>query len=657
MAAHIFNAVIGTAGHIDHGKSALVKALTGIHPDRLPEEKEKGITIDLGFAPLVLGSGERVGIIDVPGHERFIKNMVAGATGIDFVLMVIAADDGVMAQTREHLQIIRLLGVRDGLTVITKKDLVDDEYLELLKDDIRALEAGTVLEGKPMLAVSSKSGAGIPELKALLEKILPKLPRRSPDGPFRMPIQRVFAKEGFGTVVTGVPLSGSVKIGDTLDVLPPGYHGRVKGLHAYNQTIVNGQAGHSMAVNLHGPGIDKRQVERGLVAVTPGVFEPTTLIAAQFELLPGTPWPLKHRAAVRFHAGTVELQAKALLLDVDVLKPGQSGLIQVLFSEPTVLAAGDRFILRCQTPLVTLGGGRVLDVRPVKRKRLLAATLLDLHSRLQVVDDIEQFALLVIRGEIPASAEPVTLSELCAQAGLLPERARALVAKFIKAGAIVALKADACFISEPRFKLIAASVVGQLKQYIAEHPALGAIERPELKRRLERAEGAKICAYFDELLDLLKRRGVVNLEANNVLPPGGERRLEGEAAKQAERVEALLLQGGLTPPTKAEFEAQLKIPSQTLREILKFLRETGKYVEVSPEIAFHRRSVDDAKSRMRELFALGAERTTSEIRQHLGISRKYAIPLVEFLDKEKFTTFDGDKRKLVQGGRGEGVKG
>ncbi len=286
MSIQIFNAVIGTAGHIDHGKSTLVKALTGIHPDRLPEEQDKGITIDLGFAPMVLKNGMRVGIIDVPGHERFVKNMVAGATGIDFVLMVVAADDGVMAQTREHLQIVQLLGVRDGLTVVTKKDMVEPDFVEMVADDVRALELGTVLDGKPIVTVSSKTGDGIPELKALLEKALPKLARRASDGPFRMPIQRVFAKEGFGTVVTGVPLSGHVAIGDTLDVLPPGYHGRVKGLHAYTQPIERGQAGHSTAINLIGPGIDKRQVERGMIAVTPGIFEPTHLIAAHFALLP-----------------------------------------------------------------------------------------------------------------------------------------------------------------------------------------------------------------------------------------------------------------------------------------------------------------------------------------------------------------------------------
>ncbi|MCY3023351.1 MAG: selenocysteine-specific translation elongation factor, partial [Planctomycetota bacterium] len=365
--AQIFNVVIGTAGHIDHGKSTLVQALTGIHPDRLKEEQERGITIDLGFAPLELAGGLRVGIIDVPGHERFIKNMVAGATGVDFVMLVVAADDGVMAQTREHLQIVQLLGVRDGLIVITKKDLVEADYLELVVEDVKALVAGTALADKPVVTVSSKTGEGIPGLKALLNTALSKLARRPSSGPFRMPIQRVFAKEGFGTVVTGVPLSGQVAIGDTLEVLPPGYQGRVKGLHAYQHPITRGQAGHSTAVNLHGPDIDKQDVRRGMVVATPGIFRPCSLVTAHLTPLAGTPWPLTHRAPVRFHAGTAEIQGRVLLLEGDQLPAGTDGWVQVQLAEPTVAAPGDRFILRHQTPMLTLGGGVVLDVALLKR--------------------------------------------------------------------------------------------------------------------------------------------------------------------------------------------------------------------------------------------------------------------------------------------------
>ncbi|MGD0090332.1 MAG: selenocysteine-specific translation elongation factor, partial [Planctomycetota bacterium] len=423
---HIFNVVLGTAGHIDHGKSTLVQALTGIHPDRLKEEQERGITIDLGFAPLELSNGLCAGIIDVPGHERFIKNMVAGATGIDFVMLVVAADDGVMAQTREHLQIIQLLGVRDGLTVITKKDLVEPDYLALVLEDVKALEAGSFLESRPVVIVSCKTGEGIAELKALLEAALAQVRRRAASGPFRMPIQRVFAKEGFGTVVTGVPLSGQVAIGDTLEVLPPGHQGRVKGLHAYNHPITHGQAGHSTAVNLHGPQIDKQELTRGMVVVTPGVFLPCRLVTARLTHLPGLPRPLKHRAPVRFHAGTAEVQGKVLLLEGDLMAPGTSGWIQVLLAEPVVLAPGDRFILRHQTPMVTLGGGEVLDVAPHKRKRAQPAVFAELQQRLDCLNEPAALAAHIL-----AAAEgPKTLAELCSETGLLPQQVLDILKKY-----------------------------------------------------------------------------------------------------------------------------------------------------------------------------------------------------------------------------------
>ena len=639
---HIFNAVIGTAGHIDHGKSTLVKALTGIHPDRLPEEQVKGITIDLGFAPLVLSNGMRVGIIDVPGHERFVKNMVAGATGIDFVMMIVAADDGVMAQTREHLQIVDLLGVRDGLTVITKTDMVEPDYVELVKDDIRELESGTVLEGKPVLCVSSKTGEGIGELKALLEKTLPKLARRTQQGPFRMPIQRVFAKEGFGTVVTGVPLSGHVAIGDTLDVLPPMYHGRVKGLHAYNQSIEQGQAGHSTAVNLIGPDIDKRQVERGMVAVTPGIFQPTNIISAHFALLSSAPWPLKHRAAVRFHAGTAEIQAKALLLEGDVIKPGTSSFIQLILDEKTVLAPGDRFILRLQTPMVTLGGGKTLDTVPLKRKRLDEKSLAELKERLAALGADEKFLRLVLS----TAHAPKNVRDLCAEMGMLPGRVQDLAAKIVQSGAAICLTPGGDYLSTAVFEDTSRQLLDRIKQYVQEHPALGSIDRPTLRQVLDR-NAPELSDSFDDILLLMKQKGQVKLESNLVALPGAERKLEGELAKQAADVEAAYRDGGMAPPVRTDIEQKLNISSKTLREIFKFLRDTNKLVDASADVTFHREHIETAKRKLRELFAAGAQRTTSEIRQHLGMSRKFAVPLVELLDREKFTVRIGDIRQLI----------
>ena len=638
----IFNAVIGTAGHIDHGKSTLVQQLTGIHPDRLKEEQDRGITIDLGFAPLELKNGMRVGIIDVPGHERFIKNMVAGATGIDFVLMVVAADDGVMAQTREHLQIIQLLGVRDGLTVITKKDLADAEMLELVIEDVKALEAGTILEGKPVIAVSARSGEGIPELRKRLDELLPKLTRRGSGGPFRMPIQRVFAKEGFGTVVTGVPLSGQVKIGDTLEVLPPHYSGRVKGLHAYKLAIEHGFAGHSTAVNLHGPEIDKREIVRGMVAATPGVFKPTKLLTAHLRHLPSAPWPLKHRAPVRFHSGTAELQGKVLILEGDALAPGQSGFLQILLEDPTVAAPGDHYLLRHQTPMVTLGGGRIVDVAPLKRKRNDPAVLAELSKRLAVLDNPQQ-----LLEHILASAPlPRSIQELSAETGLLAGQIAELLSPLLKDSRVLALKSGSTYLSITLLNALSSQVGACIVEYLKEHPALGGVERPELKARLRKKIGAEIDAYSDDLLELLNSRKVIQAQSNLIALPGRERKLEGALAATAQKLESAIKTGALAPPTIPELQAQLAVPPKTFKEILKFLSDTRALTEASPEIYFHREALDKAKGDLKSLFAEKSERTTSEIRQHLGMNRKYVIPLVELLDRTKFTERVGDVRKL-----------
>lgn len=638
----IFNVVLGTAGHIDHGKSTLVQALTGIHPDRLKEEQERGITIDLGFAPMDLSNGMRVGIIDVPGHEKFIKNMVAGASGIDFVMMVVAADDGVMAQTREHLQIVQLLGVRDGLTVLTKKDLVEPDYLELVKDDIRKLEAGTVLDGKPIVCVSSKTGEGIAELKKMLDAVLAKLSRRADDGPFRMPIQRVFAKEGFGTVVTGVPLSGHVAIGDTIEILPPGFAGRVKGLHAYKMTLTRGQAGHSTAVNLVGPEIDKKDVTRGMVAVSPEIFKATNLITARLTHLPGTPRPLKHRAPVRFHAGTAEIQGKVLLLEGDQLATGSSGWVQVLLEESTVVAPGDRFILRHQTPMITLGGGRVVDVVTAKRRRSDPDVLAELDARLKAIESPSEFLAHILS----ASETPKTIRDLCAEAAMLPEQVNASLSKWIGQKRVIALRPEAVFIAPEQLERILKDAVTCAYDYFKEHPALGSLEKPELRRRLEKKSGAEITAWFDDLLDVMKQRNLLKVESNAVSLPNRERTLEGALAAQAQKVEAALQAGALAPQSPKEIEAALKIPPKTFKEILRFLQDTQKVYEAAPEILFHASAYERAKTEVRTLFAKSPELTTSEIRQHLGMNRKYVVPLVELFDRKGFTVRIGDKRKL-----------
>jgi len=509
-------------------------------------------------------------------------------------------------------------------------------------EDVKTLEAGTVLEGKPVVPVSSKTGDGIPELRALLEKALSKLSRRASAGPFRMPIQRVFAKEGFGTVVTGVPLSGHVTIGDVLEVLPPGCQGRVKGLHAYKMVIEHGQAGHSQAINLHGPEIDKREVVRGMVAVTPGIFAPTKLLTAHLQHLSAAPRPLKHRAPVRFHAGTAEIQGKVLLLDGDSLSPGLPGWVQILLEEPTVIAPGDRFILRHQTPMVTLGGGRVVDVSPFKRKRNDPTVLEELEQRLKTLDDPKKFVAQVLS----AAGIPKTTNELCSETALLPQQLTPLLSKLMDEKQVVALKPNEVFASATLLEKLGKTVVECIQAFLKEHPALGGVERPELKRRFELAVERQGSEYFDDLLAMFHQRNVVRVESNLISLPGQERKLEGALADTARKVEDALKTGALAPPTIPELQEQLKVPPKTLKEILKFLLDTGAVVDATHEIYFHRESYDKAKEGLMQLFSGKPELTASELRQHLGMNRKYVIPLLELFDRQKITVRSGDTRKL-----------
>ncbi|MCL4159014.1 UNVERIFIED_CONTAM: hypothetical protein GTU68_011548, partial [Idotea baltica] len=359
--------VIGTAGHIDHGKSTLVRALTGIDPDRLKEEKARGLTIDLGFAPLTLPDGRLVGIIDVPGHERFIKNMVAGASGIDLVVLVVAADDGVMPQTREHLSIMGLLGVKRGMIVLTKIDIVDEEMVELAEEDVRETVAGTFLEDAPIYRVSAISGEGFESFKGELFEAAGKVEPRAADGVFRMPIQRVFTSKGFGTVVTGIPLSGSVNVGDTLEILPGGMRGKVRGIQAYKQKADSARAGHSTAINISD--VSHKEVKRGCVASAPGFYRAARLIGARLTMLPHLDRPLQNRAAIRLHTGTIEAVGEVILLDAAELQPGDTGLVQIRLEEPVVCAPGDAFILRLASPLMSLGGGKILEESRFRLKR------------------------------------------------------------------------------------------------------------------------------------------------------------------------------------------------------------------------------------------------------------------------------------------------
>ena len=386
--------ILGTAGHIDHGKTSLVKAMTGIDTDRLKEEKERGITIELGFAYMDLPNGQRLGIIDVPGHERFIKNMVAGASTIDLVALIIAADEGVMPQTREHLDICTLLGIKKGLVALTKIDLVEEDWLDLVQEDIKEFLKGTFLEGAPILPVSSVTGQGISELTAVLERLSGEVEERSSAGIFRLPVDRVFTMRGFGTVITGTTMSGSLSVGEQVYIYPQEIQAKVRGIQVHNQDTEQVRAGLRTAINLQG--IEKATVNRGDVVASPLSLYPTRLLDIQVRLLKSIPRPLKNRSQIRFHSGTNEILGRVILLESEEIKPGESQFCQIRFGEPVALLPGDLAVIRSYSPVQTIGGAEVLNVKPGKHKRFNPEVIHQLQV-LQSGSDSEKVALQVLQ--------------------------------------------------------------------------------------------------------------------------------------------------------------------------------------------------------------------------------------------------------------------
>jgi len=636
-ASGIIRVVVGTAGHIDHGKSSLVHRLTGIDPDRLPEEKARGLTIDLGFANLRLSDGSKIGIVDVPGHERFVHNMVAGATGIDVALLVVAADDGVMPQTVEHLEILELLGLRRGAIALTKVDLVPPEMRDLAIDDVRAAVRSTFLEAARLYPVSSATGEGIGELRAGLEELARATLPRASHGVFRMPIQRVFAAKGFGCVVTGIPASGSVAVGDRLQVLPGAVEGSVRGLEAYHAPVARIAAGHSSAINL--AGVDAGSCARGLVAVTPGYFEPSRFVEARLRHLPRRRRPLRDRQALRFHAGTKETGATLALLEGGDLAPGADALVQLALDEPVVVAPGDRFLVRIPSPADTVGGGTVLGASNRRLRRRRRDVLDDLAAAERALGDDEARLELELRRAAGAPRKPAALaralglpeSELSSHLEALVRRGSAAR---LRAGGVVHATAldDAC-----------ERVVAAVAAHFARHPERLVCERNALR------EGSSVDAgLLDDVLAKLAEAKRVELE-----PGGGVRAARKEtdlsAAQKAlrERALARLESAGCQPPTDDELAAECGVPRVALDLVLKRLVDERAAARVAPDLHFAASAIDGAKEAIvRNCAAHGGELDLPSLRDELRTTRRFLIPLVEWLDTTGFTTRLGARRIL-----------
>lgn len=631
------NLILGTAGHIDHGKSSLVKALTGVDTDRLPEEKARGITIELGFAALDLPGGIHFGIVDVPGHEKFVRTMVAGVGGMDLVLLVIAADEGVMPQTREHLDICQLLGVRRGLVALTKSDLVDPEWLDLVIEEVREFLAGSFLEDSPVIAVSSRTGSGLDRLRDELGLMAGDLEQKRGEGPYRLPVDRVFTVAGFGTVVTGTLHSGTVMLGDAAEVLPSGLRCRIRGIQTHGARAETGEAGSRLALNLQG--IDHYHLRRGDVVVPEGVYRTTRIVDVSLNHLASAPRSLRHRSRLRLHSSTYEVAATVILFDRDLLDPGENACAQLRLARPVLLLNGDTFVLRSSSPSVTVAGGRILDPFPPGRRRR-SREALDLLGNLS--DGAERG---IICGMVSGSLlSGITHAEIAARSGIPARRLDAAMAALLAAGDIVqVVRQPRMYLSRESFSRVCALLLDELNRYCAQNPLKEGISKEELKTRMPSRSDSR---FFAPCLAALEKEGKVVAEREQVRLVGRKAGSETAQADIHQQILRELEKGGTEPPFLNEICSALNIPEKLALEHLALLTVEGAAVRVKAHI-FYR---PEPLSRIRALVVghLNEKRELSpaDFRDITSLSRKFMIPLLEYFDAEKLTIRLGDKRVL-----------
>ena len=608
--------VVGTAGHIDHGKSTLIQALTGIDPDRLAEEKRRGMTIDLGFAYLELPSGRQVGIVDVPGHARFIRNMLAGVQGLDAVLLIVAADEGVMPQTVEHLEIVHLLDIRRGLAVLTKTDLVDPEWLELVTTEVRERLAGTSLAGAEVVPVSALSGAGLEELKAGLDSLLDAAEPRPDLGRPRLPIDRVFTIGGFGTVVTGTLVDGSLKVGEELEALPGGRRVRIRGLQQHNRKVEVATPGSRVAVNLIG--VEKEDLARGHLLARPGAIAATNRVDAEVSVLAGAVRPLRHGAGLMLHTGTAQVAARAIVLEADEIQPGQRGWIQLYLAEPVAAAAGDHFVLRLPSPSATLAGGRFADVSPRRHPRHDAEVPASLERRM---------AGDVLQEELRKYARGIT------EAALL----KATLAPAADLSRLAAKRAGGWVFSLEAWAAIASRSVALLEEYHRAHPLRAGMPREELKSRLGLAPPA-----FGVVAGELAREGLLADRAGELALPSHQVQLDPAAGGPARQLIELLGRLPYAPPSLPEAMRESGAGPEVLRALVK----SGEVVRLSDDMAFTREAYRSALALVQQIVAAEGGVTVSRLRDAMSASRRPVLALLEHLDAERITRREGDVRTL-----------
>jgi selenocysteine-specific elongation factor len=626
--------IIGTAGHVDHGKTELIRALSGIETDRLKEEKQRGISIEIGFAHITLSSGRQIGIVDVPGHERFVRQMLAGASGMDVVLLVIAADEGIMPQTQEHVNILSLLGIPRGIVVLNKIDLVDNEWIELIEEEIREELKDTVFHEAPICRVSSLTGEGIPNLSQTIDRLLAKAESKQSTGPVRMPIDRVFSMQGFGTVMTGTLHSGTVKLGQELAIEPGQIQAKVRSLQVHKRKVSTAEAGQRLAVNLSG--VDVIGVNRGSVLVTPNVFKVGKILDIKVLNLSSAEKPLTQRQRVRFHLGTTEILGRIHLLEQEELSPGQEGFAQILLEEPVLAAPGDRFVLRFYSPTHTIAGGKVLGVAEFKQKRFKENVI----KQMKIKDKGDPLDLL--EREI---TEPRTGADLALRLQVPSNELEANLKALEESGRLEIWLEDEIklYWGKESAELWRSKMINIIKAYEISNPLRLGISREELKTRLGISWTHR---RWQSILEQGSARGFYRISGSKVQTNKGPE-IPSDIYKRLEALRAKWQNVKLMPPDLATTAESCGIKKSDSLEYAQYLCEIGEWIHID-QFYFRKKDLEQAKELMIKFIKEHGEIGVSEAREMWGTSRKYIVPLFEYFDNQKITKRIGDKRKLYR---------
>ncbi len=629
------NIIIGTAGHVDHGKTTLIKALSGIDTDRLIEEKKRGITIELGFAHIPNDAGYNIGVIDVPGHEKFIKHMLAGIGGIDFVLFVVAADEGIMPQTREHFEILSSLGIDDGIIAVTKTDMVDDEWLEMLLEEVEDYFKGSFLEGKPVIPVSAATGEGISELKAeIIAKCDRENKRREEKELFRLPVDRVFTMQGFGTVVTGTLMDGNVRTGDDIIIYPAGRKAKVRGIQTYGKDTDLAVAGQRTAINLSG--VSKEDIDRGDIVAYPDAVTVTNMIDAELSIFSSTDRVVLNNSRVHLYCGSDEVLCKVILLDRDALSAGETAYAQLRLEEPAAVRRGDRFIIRFYSPIITVGGGRIIDALPVKHKRNKPEILagMDVLSHGSISDIIYAKA---------CEWRFTRQKDLARELGLLDNEMAAAAEAAIAAGTLVVLP-DNTIVSDSRYGRLKEDTENIINDYHSHNPLADGIPRQELLSRMKERWFTGDDKLVQAVLKSLLSQGFVEDRGKSIAASGFSIEYTEEQKALKDRIQAMYSGAGIEMIKNDDVFALYK-DSRIVRAILEDLESEGTIYKVNPSYYISSKAWDQAVAAAR---SFDSEFTLAEYRDRLGTSRKYASEFLPAMDKAGITVFSGETRRVVK---------